>query len=204
MGIKPEFLGSVFERFRQADASTARRFGGLGLGLAIVKQLVEMHGGAVRAESNGENQGATFIVSLPISVAKGFSRPTQEGDDDALHEAALSLDGVSILVVEDDSGARELLKLLLEAQGARVVTASGGREALAAIAAATPDLLVSDLGLPEMDGFELIERIRADKTSAALPAIAVTAFARPEDRQRVLLAGYQAHVAKPVGRTSCW
>jgi PAS domain S-box-containing protein len=202
VGIKPEFLSSVFDRFRQADASTTRRFGGLGLGLAIVKQLVEMHGGSVRAESPGEGKGSTFTVSLPVSVERRLSgeRPRADGWDDAVSpRVALSLENIRVLVVEDDDDTRDLLQRLLEGHGAQVVTAESGCKALNVLRTAKPDLLLSDLGMPEMDGYELIARIRADEASGAtLPAIAVTAFARPEDRQRILLAGYQAHVGKPV------
>jgi PAS domain S-box-containing protein len=201
VGIKPAFLASVFDRFRQAETSTTRRFGGLGLGLAIVKQLVEIHGGSVQAESAGEGMGATFTVSLPASLEPGpLQRPAEtDALNDASPIAAPSLQALSILVVEDDDDTRDLLQRILEAQGAHVVTARDGPEALVLMAQHAPELLVSDLGLPGMDGYELLARIRADKARGAmLPAIAVTAFARPEDRQRVLLAGYQAHIAKPV------
>jgi PAS domain S-box-containing protein len=202
VGIKPDFLSSVFERFRQADASTTRRFGGLGLGLAIVKQLVEMHGGSVRAESAGEGKGATFTVTLPLSPELRFparSEASQAADAEVLTASGPSLRGVKIMVVEDDEDTRMLLERLLEAHGAQVVAASSAREALSLLSQSRPDLLVSDIGMPEMDGYQLMERIRAENAGGpTLPAIAVTAFARPEDRRRAILAGYQAHVTKPV------
>jgi PAS domain S-box-containing protein len=202
VGIKPEFLSSVFDRFRQADASAGRRFGGLGLGLAIVKQLVEMHGGTVRAESAGEGKGATFVVSLPVSMVAEASAGTGErrlAESDAPSPSEASLQGVKVLVVEDDDDTRDLLQRLLEEYGAAVVATGTAPEALSLLPITRPDVLVCDLGLPEMDGYQLIERIRAeDLGGPGLPAIAVTAFARSEDRRRALLAGYQAHVAKPV------
>jgi PAS domain S-box-containing protein len=203
VGIAPEFLSSVFDRFRQADASTTRRFGGLGLGLAIVKQLVEMHGGVVRAESAGEDRGARFTVSLPVDTHKATGQgsvPELSARDRASALSDVTLRGAKVLVVEDDADARDLIQRLLEAYGAQVFTASSGPEALTLLPSVRPDLLVSDIGLPDMDGYELIERIRAlsPEDGGTMPAVAVTAFARPDDRRRALRAGYQAHVAKPV------
>lgn len=203
VGIAPEFLSSVFDRFRQADASTTRRFGGLGLGLAIVKQLVEMHGGVVRAESAGEGKGARFTVSLPVDAPKARGEgPAREpsANDKASALSEVTLHGLKCLVVEDDADTCDLIQRLLEAHGAQVFTASSGPEALTLLPSAKPDLLVSDIGLPDMDGYQLIERIRAlnPEEGGTMPALAVTAFARPDDRRRALRAGYQAHVAKPV------
>jgi PAS domain S-box-containing protein len=203
VGIAPEFLSSVFDRFRQADASTTRRFGGLGLGLAIVKQLVEMHGGVVRAESAGEDKGARFTVSLPVDARKVRGEaPGRELSprEEASTLSEVTLHGAKVLVVEDDTDARELIQRMLEAHGAQVFTAGSGPEALTLVPSVRPDLLVSDIGLPDMDGYQLIERIRAlsPDEGGTMPAVAVTAFARPDDRRRALRAGYQAHVAKPV------
>ena len=202
IGIRPEFLGSLFERFRQADPSASRRHGGLGLGLAIVKHLVEEHGGTISAASEGEGRGATFLVRLPIAsrLTPREAAPDTgvEGRASVVPEARLS--GVRVLLVEDDADTRELLERLLRECGARVTAVASGAEALEALGRSAPDILVSDIGLPGMDGCELIRRVRAlpPTRNGVIPAIAVTAFARPEDRARVLLAGYQAHVAKPV------
>jgi signal transduction histidine kinase len=208
-GIDPAFLPHVFERFRQAEGGSARHHGGLGLGLAIVKHLVELHGGTVCVESDGLGRGATFRVDLPIGgkpCSTCAPRPWQQ-EPLRLPEAApppLSLDGklrgVRVLVVEDDEDTRELVRGLLADAGAEVVAAPSAAEALAILAAFRPDVMVSDLGMPGMDGFKLIEEIRDHPPAgnAFLPAVALTAYARPEDRQRALLAGYQAHLPKPV------
>ena len=202
-GISPEFLPFVFERFRQEDGSTQRLHGGLGLGLAIVKHLVELHGGQVRAKSAGLGKGATFIVSLPLAPLK------RNHDEHAEHPAvrvereriedAPRLDGVKILVVDDDRDARDILRRMLEDCGARVVVAASAAEALAALPKELPDLLLSDIGMPEMDGYELIRRVRQLETTEGgrVPAVAITAFARSEDRRRALMSGYQMHIAKP-------
>jgi len=196
-GIRPDFLPFVFERFRQADSATTRTHGGLGIGLAIVRQLVELHGGTVRAESPGEGQGATFTVSLPI--------PTFELDGAEGHEAPGSVDGPSleglrVLVVDDEADARESLTAVLEQCGAVVTAVASAREALGALAHQRPDILVSDIGMPEEDGYALIEKVRVldARHGGRIPAVALTAYAAPEDRQRALDAGYELHVPKPV------
>jgi PAS domain S-box-containing protein len=191
-GIAPEFLPHIFERFSQADASMARRHGGLGLGLAIVEHLVGLHGGDARAESEGLGLGATFTITLPCEAGPRRQRPAPaavRGDGRDLH-------GVRVLVVDDEPDARELVKRVLEEHGAAVVTAASGPEAIDVLGATAPDVLVSDLGMPGMDGYTFIRSLRAG--GGGLPAVAVTAFARPEDRQRALAAGYQAHLAKPI------
>ncbi len=200
-GIRADFLPHVFDRFQQADASRARRFGGLGLGLSIVKNLVQFHGGTVHAESDGDGHGATFTVTLPLAAPPLLR-------DEALAPATpadaitdgVSLPGIRVLVVEDEADAAEFVKQLLENYGAAVVIAASAREALEVLSTMQPDILISDIGLPEMDGYQLLERVRQKDVAdgGRIPAIALTAFARSEDRTRALLAGYQAHLAKPI------
>ncbi len=206
-GIEPAFLPHVFDRFRQADGSIKRQHGGLGLGLAIVKNLVELHGGTVRALSGGEGQGATFLVELPISVAHlpaaEMSPDNREASAQASAEPACDgsdLGGISVLFVDDTADTREIVKRLLEECKARVRTAGSGEEALALLAEELPDILVSDIGIPGMDGYELIRRVRSlpPERGGELPAVALTALARSEDRTRALRAGFQTHLAKPV------
>jgi PAS domain S-box-containing protein len=195
-GIPAEFLPHLFSRFRQADASAARRHGGLGLGLSVVRQLVEMHGGEVVARSEGANRGATFVVRLPALEGAGAGGVPGHGE---VLEAA-SLAGLRVLAVEDEPSMREYLARVLEEHGATVMTASTADAALDALRAAGPfDLLVSDIGLPGKDGFELVRTVRGPLGlgPARLGTLALTAFARAEDRQRCLDAGYQAHLAKP-------
>jgi signal transduction histidine kinase/CheY-like chemotaxis protein len=201
IGISSELLPLVFERFRQADSSTTRRHGGLGLGLSIVKQLVELHGGSVRAESAGEQRGATFVVSLPLGVLRQDDRahPTS-GRMAVARPVELSLEGLKVLVVDDEPDARELLRLVLVAAQADVVTAASASEALALLSSYRPDVLVSDIGMPERDGYQLMQAVRSLPADAGgkTPAVALTAFARSEDRMRALMAGYQVHIAKPL------
>jgi PAS domain S-box-containing protein len=204
IGIKPEFLAFVFDRFRQADASITRRHGGLGLGLSIVKHLIELHGGTVRVKSPGEGQGATFIVALPISVARASDSGRQERPDfadvDLFSVGLPSLAGVTVLVVDDEPDARVLVSRILEERGARVLNAQTGEEALKMLNTESVDILVSDIGMPDYDGYKFIQHIRRDqpKPLRNIPAIALTAYARADDRQRALLAGYQMHLAKPI------
>ena len=203
IGIRPEFLPYVFDRFRQADPSTTRRYGGLGLGLSIVKNLVELHGGSVRVKSPGENLGSTFIVSLPISHVR--TDDSREGQRTVAAEPLGTitlppLDNIRVLLVDDESDGRELIARILENHGAIAACASNAPEALEALARERFDLLLSDIGMPDMDGFELIRRVRElDKSrNGPIPAIAITAYARTEDRQRSLLAGYHMHLSKPI------
>lgn len=204
IGIKSEFLPFVFDRFRQADASTTRRFGGLGLGLSIVRNLVEMHGGTVSVRSAGENQGTTFTIALPlltVDTEPSRRRRAPRADEVSLEDIELpTLDGATILIVDDEADTRLLVQRILEDRGARVLTAASAQEGLTLIAREKVDLMVSDIGMPGMDGYQLIAQVRTldSQRTGPLPAIAVTAYARPEDRQRSLLAGYQAHIPKPL------
>jgi signal transduction histidine kinase/FixJ family two-component response regulator len=202
-GIKPEFLADVFDRFRQADPGTTRRHGGLGLGLSIVKQLVELHGGSVSANSPGEGQGATFTIRLPVQIIHSGeldAHGKENGLDSISHSATdVSLRGVRVLVVDDDRDARELIKRLLTEHDAEVHLAHSAKEALEILNSQTPDLLLSDIGMPDMDGYDLIRAVRKLPTERAnVAAAALTAFARSQDRTRALLAGFQAHITKPV------
>jgi signal transduction histidine kinase/CheY-like chemotaxis protein len=203
-GISSEFLPYVFDRFRQADQRNSRRHGGMGLGLAIVKHLVEMHGGSVKAFSEGEDQGATFRVMLPIVPVYQTAPETnlRIGVQDLFPTAEIGerLDHVVVLVVDDESDTRELLKVGLENCGAQVVLAASVAEALQKIEDQVPDILISDIGMPEADGYELIRRVRRlpQESGGAVPAIALTAYARVEDRLRALRSGFNMHVPKPV------
>lgn len=205
IGLKPEFIEHAFERFRQADGSTTRRHGGLGLGLSIVKHLVELHGGTVRVASPGEDKGATFTIHLPLTLVHRKSQ-----DQERLHPKAArtgnhgfklpDLSGVKVLVVDDEADGRDLIRFVLEDCNADVTTAEGGKEALALLDRQKVDVIVSDIGMPEMDGYELIKQVKAfeKRSGRSIPAIALTAFARSEDRTRALHAGFLIHVAKPV------
>ena len=203
-GIAPEFLPHVFERFSQADSSATKRVSGLGLGLAIVKSLVELHGGAVRAKSGGEGRGSTFIISLPISVVHTLDRSdnrqhaTIEVAGPMLH--TVDLKGVRVVVVDDEADAIGLVRKIMEDSGATVEACTSGSECLALVPAFRPDVVITDIGMPEMDGYTLIQRLRAMRPDDGgnTPAVALTAFARSEDRRQAMLAGFDMHVAKPV------
>jgi len=204
-GIEPDFLPFVFERFRQQDGSMTRQHGGLGLGLAIVKQLVDLHGGSVKASSGGTGQGACFVVSLPLAAlgTAGDAKvagPSEPAASARPLQGAPSLDGIDVLVVEDQPDMRQLIRVAIEQAGGTVRDAGSMAEAVALFDARTPDLVVSDIGMPGGDGYELIRHLRNRpvRVGGAVPAIALTAYARSEDRTRSLLAGYQLHVAKPV------
>ncbi|MCP6762375.1 MAG: PAS domain-containing protein [Fischerella sp. CENA71] len=199
MGISAEFLPYVFEYFRQADSSTTRKFGGLGLGLAIVRHLVELHGGVVTADSPGEGQGATFTVKLPlIEQQVGAGQTDTEKETDKFSSSYLA--GLRILIVDDDADTRNFVEYLLKEYGATVTLAKSANQALATLAQLQHDLLISDIGMPEVDGYGLIEQIRAmpPEQGGNIPAIALTAYAGDSDRQRLLAAGFQTHIAKPV------
>ena len=199
-GISADFLPHVFDRFRQADSSSTREHGGLGLGLAIVRHLVELHGGTVRAESPGDGLGATFTVSLPAGdsgvqpEAGAVERP---GDD---VDRVSSLEGVRVLVVDDDPDTREALRTVLEHCHADVVTAASSAEAIAAMDRSSPDVLLCDIGMPDEDGYALLRKVRArgPERGGQTPAVALTAYALDDDRRGALLAGFQAHLAKPA------
>jgi PAS domain S-box-containing protein len=203
-GIRPEFIPHLFERFRQADASTTRKHGGLGLGLSIVKNLVELHGGTVTVQSPGENRGTTVTVSLPVSAVHHPDSADRTHPDARSAPAdsadAEELSGVNVLVVDDQADARDLIARILSDAGATVSVAPSADEALARISAGRFDVLLSDIGMPEADGFELLRRVRAldPELGGRIPAIALTAFSRSEDRTRALRAGFSVHVSKPV------
>jgi CheY-like chemotaxis protein len=199
-GIEPDFLPHVFERFRQADSSTTRKYGGLGIGLAIVKQLVEMHGGQVRAESPGLGKGSTFMVSLPVVVSRTAHADHVPSAPHETEDLTISddLTGIKVLAVDDDVDSLGVIKRVLTSRKADVQTASSVAEALILFNTRRPDIVLSDIGMPDRDGYELIRSLRALPTGKAVPAAALTALARSEDRMRALNAGYQAHVSKPV------
>ncbi len=197
-GISPEFLPYVFERFRQGDATGTPTQSGLGLGLAIVRHLVELHGGTVRAESAGAGRGATFAVTLPFgSLAPP---PSDQASVVADADGLPRLDGLRVLLVEDREDTRDLLVEVLRHAGAEVAAVASTREAVGALGRERPDVLVSDIGLPDLDGYRFIEHVRSlpAKQGGELPAIALTAHVREEDQERALAAGYQLHVSKPV------
>jgi signal transduction histidine kinase/CheY-like chemotaxis protein len=200
-GIDPKFLPHVFDAFRQADGTSSREHGGLGLGLAIAKQLVELHGGTITARSAGHNTGATFEITLPSVLMASFPRQPRDQITAALpadHVDPAMLTAVRVLVVDDEADARELLETALRQYGAEVATAANVRDALAEIDRQTPDVLVSDIGMPNEDGFSLIRRLRARVGAvSSIPAVAITAYASPRDRSATEAAGFQAHVAKP-------
>jgi PAS domain S-box-containing protein len=202
VGIAPEFLPHIFERFRQADAGTTRERGGLGLGLSIARQLVEMHGGTIEGSSDGRGAGSTFTMTLPITAPAIAAAAGDRGLPHlhAEHAPIPDLRGTSVLAVDDDDDALTMVRDILEASGATVATSHSASEALLSLAESRPDVLIADLGMPGMDGFELIEKVRAngDPKLGQLPAAALTAFARSEDRARALQSGFDLHLAKPI------
>jgi PAS domain S-box-containing protein len=201
MGIPPEFLPHVFDRFRQADPGTNRIHGGMGLGLSIVRQLVELHGGTVRAASEGEGKGATFAVSLPfVSLHEATQRVKHTPPAFVDIECPPSLPGLRVLVVDDEADTLDMLRAVLEQCQIEVITAGSAAEALEALIQSHPDVLISDLGMPGEDGYALIAKVRrlpADR-GGQIPAAALTAYVRAEDRVKVLRAGFQLHVSKPI------
>lgn len=210
-GISSEFLPYVFDRFSQGDGKTTRLHSGLGLGLAIVRQLVELHGGTVNAHSDGPGRGATFKLRLPVLSINSVSGSKTAANDLTLTRARVTdglsiecpprLDGVRVLVVDDDSDTRQMLKAVLSECQADVSTAASAAEAIKEIERLKPDVLVSDVGMPEQDGYELIKKVRETESAgntARIPALALTAYAKAEDRVRALASGYQVHLSKPV------
>jgi PAS domain S-box-containing protein len=202
VGIAADFLPHVFDRFVQADSSTTRSYGGLGLGLSIVQHIVTLHRGEVRASSAGEGQGATFYVRLPVAPARALPVPVRAREAHATIHDLRPLAGIDILLVEDQEDGRELFRAIVERAGASVTAVASVHEALEAFAKQVPDLLVSDIGLPDLDGFELIRRVRAfePERGGRVPAIAITAHASDHDQVRVRTAGFQGYLAKPVDR----
>jgi PAS domain S-box-containing protein len=207
-GIKPEFLPFVFDRFRQADASTTRRHGGLGLGLSIVKQLVELHGGSVRVHSDGPGRGSTFIIALPFTILHGHPEPRTERRHPRIAptrtgtmEVNVNIKDVRVLVVDDETDARALVKRLLEGAQAVVTAAESANDAIKLLQLGEKfDVVICDIGMPGEDGYSLIKRIRSlgATRGATIPAIALTAYARVDDRVKAIAAGFQMHIAKPV------
>jgi signal transduction histidine kinase/DNA-binding response OmpR family regulator len=197
IGISQKFLPHVFERFQQADSSTTRAFGGLGLGLAIVRHLVELHGGTVQATSPGEGKGATFTVTIPSHRVAPVDTDGRKLESKRVVRSG-KLDGLNVMIVEDEIDTRELLAALFQHQGANVFQAGSASEALQVFESTRVDLLLSDIGMPGDDGYALISKLRSEVHGATVPAIALTAYARDEDRTRAIAAGYQLHIPKPV------
>jgi len=202
-GIAPEFIPYVFDRFRQADSSSTRSHGGLGLGLAIVRHLVELHGGTVRAESQGEGKGATFIVDLPLRAIRLQASELEQCELKVTSEPQICsslLAGLRVLVVDDEADARELLTTILTQYGAEVTAVATASEAIEAIKKSQLDVLVSDIGMPGEDGYTLIRKIRAidPNQGGKIPAVALTAYAGVQDQSQTLSAGFQIHLPKPV------
>jgi len=191
IGISPEFLPHVFDRFRQADGSTSRRHGGLGLGLAIVDALATMHGGRMEARSDGVGQGSTFIFRIALG-------PTGKVASEIVYEKVHSLDGLDVLIVEDSPDTLMLLSALFEREGAKVTTASSATEALSRAVVNRPNIIVSDIGMPDVDGYQLLQQLRIVPGLSEVPAIAISGYASEEDKERALAVGYVALVPKPL------
>jgi CheY-like chemotaxis protein len=204
IGISPDFLPHMFERFRQADSGTTREHGGLGLGLAIVRHLVELHGGTIHAESGGRDAGSTFRVRLPLMSVHQETPVERRVQPTAtivpMDPQLPDLTGLSVLTVDDDADARALVCETLETRGARVSAADSAEDALDSLGRHRADVMIADIGMARSDGFELIKRVREsmDPAIREVPAAALTAYARSEDRIKVLQSGFQMHLAKPV------
>jgi signal transduction histidine kinase/CheY-like chemotaxis protein len=201
-GIAADFLPHVFDRFRQADSTTTRNYGGLGLGLAIVRHLVELHGGTVNAESPGEGQGATFSATFPLLAVRTESQSAEAtGMDGRAINSRFELEGLRVLVVDDEPDTRQVISAVITKSGAEVKTCASAPEALETLKQWKPDILMSDIGMPDEDGYSLIQKVRSlsAESGGLTPAAALTAYARDEDRERALAAGFQMHVAKPIG-----
>lgn len=198
-GIDPEFLPRVFDRFRQADSSTTRSFGGLGLGLAIVRHLVELHGGTVSAHSDGINKGATFSSTFPLLADRSAPITVAHSGEHSI--AIHSLDGLRVLLVDDEPEARQIISTVITSTGAEVKACTSASEALVKLAEWKPDVILSDIAMPDEDGYSFINKVRAlpREKGGETPAAALTAYARDVDRRQALDAGYQMHIAKPIG-----
>jgi CheY-like chemotaxis protein len=203
-GISPEFLPYVFDRFRQAEGSISRKQGGLGLGLAVARHLVELHGGTIRAESDGLGKGAVFTVDLPLAQERRDPARAEERRREVERRrsrtGAVRLNGVHVLLVEDDDDSRKLLGTMLKRYGARVTSTKSAAEALRVFEGELPDVLISDIGMPDQDGYELMRKLRSlpPERGGNTPAIALTGYASRKDRERALSSGYQQHMAKPI------
>lgn len=200
LGIDPAFLPHVFDRFRQAESSPTRSYGGLGIGLAIVKHIAELHGGIATASSQGLGLGSTFTVCLPIAATHPNEADASDRTGDATVGHAVDLSGVCVLVVDDDEDALAVMRRLFENARAQVLTAPSAADALYIVEMTLPDIVISDIGMTGEDGYTLIRKIRAlpPERGGRVPAIALTAFARAEDRRRAILAGFHVHFSKPV------
>jgi CheY-like chemotaxis protein len=201
IGINPDVIPRVFDRFWQADSSATRTHGGLGLGLAIVRTIVEMHGGVVRVESEGQGKGSTFTVRLPTTpgITSPLGEPPATASEAPIARGSAGLEGVHVLVVDDEPDARDVTAKILAFAGASVAVAASAVEGLEAFKAGRPDILVSDIGMPERDGYWLLREVRAlPPPAGSVPAVALTAYAHPEDTERALHAGFQKHIAKPA------
>lgn len=198
-GIEAEFLPRVFDRFRQADSSTTRSFGGLGLGLAIVRHLVELHGGTVSAHSDGLNKGATFTATFPLLADR--TEPVAVAHNELTLAELHSLDGLRVLLVDDEPEARQIISTVITRTGAEVQACESANEALAKLVEWKPDVILSDIAMPGEDGYSFIGKVRAlpREKGGDTPAAALTAYARDVDRRQALDAGYQMHIAKPIG-----
>ncbi|MBD2436060.1 ATP-binding protein [Nostoc sp. FACHB-110] len=205
IGIKPEFLPYVFDRFRQADGSTTREFGGLGLGLAIVRHLVELHGGTVQADSKGIAQGSTFTIKLPLITRQQSSDSFLQSVDGqlSLGKSLDKLQDMRVLVVDDEPDARDLLSAVLIQQGAEVRTCASAAEAIQAVFTWKPTAILCDIGMPQEDGYDFIRKVREQEMEIGshIPAVAVTAFAREEDKIKAIACGYEMHIPKPLEPT---
>jgi CheY-like chemotaxis protein len=197
-GIEPEFLPRVFDRFLQADSSTTRSFGGLGLGLAIVRHLVELHGGTVSAQSEGLNKGATFSATFPLLAERAETIAIPHSETNGLENH--SLDGLRVLLVDDEAEAREILSTVMTRTGAEVTACHSASEALATLLEWKPDVILSDIAMPDEDGYTFIGKVRSlpREKGGETPAAALSAYARDIDRRQALAAGYQMHIAKPI------
>ena len=195
-GIEPEFLPYIFDRFRQADSTSTRNFGGLGLGLAIVQHLTELHDGAIAVSSPGEGQGSTFTVELPLANLDTEMPPADPIQDNSVPPKKLT--GIRVLAVDDEVDSLSLIAFILEQEGAIVTTVTSATEAIKIMSESNFDLLISDIGMPKIDGYELMRQIRKMPSLAAIKAIALTAYAGEFDRHKAREAGFQQHLAKPI------